>query len=145
MTSELFGNLLRIFGGHELAPEAYKALHDEVALLTLARATSTDADIQPVEVETVRRALSELTGKDHSAADIRVAARSEVYETAPLEKFLASAGRKLQARDRANLLRALAGVITSDATISSRETAFFNMAAQAMDATAAELVGLIPE
>lgn len=136
-------NVLKIFRGTDLTPEEEKHLFREVLLMTLARASSSDANIAPVEVETVQAIVKKTTGKDISAASIRVAAASDLYETASLEKFLSSCGRKLDATSRVTTVQALAEVIKSDTRVTSREVDFFDMVARALAVTPAELAGLI--
>ena len=136
-------NVLKIFRGTDLTPEEEKHLFREVLLMTLARASSSDANIAPVEVETVQAILEKTTGKDISAASIRVAAASDLYETASLEKFLSSCGRKLDAPSRVTTVQALAEVIKSDTRVTSREVDFFDMVAHALAVTPAELAGLV--
>jgi len=136
-------NVLKIFRGTDLTPEEKKQLFREVLLMTLARASSSDANIAPVEVETVQAIVKKTTGKDISAASIRVAAASDLYETASLEKFLSSCGRKLDATSRVTTVQALAEVIKSDTRVTSREVDFFDMVARALAVTPAELAGLI--
>lgn len=136
-------NVLKIFRGTDLTPEEEKQLFREVLLMTLARASSSDANIAPVEVETVQAIVKKTTGKDISAASIRVAAASDLYETASLEKFLSSCGRKLDATSRVATVQALAEVIKSDTRVTSREVDFFDMVARALAVTPAELAGLV--
>lgn len=136
-------NVLKIFRGTDLTPEEKKQLFREVLLMTLARASNSDANIAPVEVETVQAIVKKTTGKDISAASIRVAAASDLYETASLEKFLSSCGRKLDATSRVTTVQALAEVIKSDTRVTSREVDFFDMVARALAVTPAELAGLV--
>ena len=138
-------NVLKIFRGTDLTPEEKNELFREVLLMTLARASSSDANIAPVEVETVKAIVEKSTGREISAADVRVAAASELYETAPLEKYLSSCGRKLDATSRVTTVQALAEVIKSDTQITSREVQFFDMVALALAVTPAELAGLIAD
>ena len=138
-------NVLKIFRGTDLTPEEETELFREVLLMTLARASSSDANIAPVEVETVKAIVEKSTGSEISAADVRVAAASELYETAPLEKYLSSCGRKLDASSRVTTVQALAEVIKSDTQITSREVQFFDMVALALAVTPAELAGLIAD
>jgi uncharacterized tellurite resistance protein B-like protein len=137
-------NVLRIFGGGEPTAEEKKELFKEVLLMTLSRASSSDANIHPCEVTTVQAILQRVLGEEISTADIRVAAASELYETAPLEKYLAGVARKLDPQDRVTTAQALAEVIKVDAGITSREIKFFDMVAGALQVTPSELVGLIP-
>ena len=138
-------SVLSIFRGSELSPEEEKELFKEVLVMTLSRATSADANIDPAEVETVQVVIKKVTGDDIEAADIRVAAKSALFETAPLEKYLASAGRKLGADDRVKTVQTLAEVIKSDCRVGPRETQFFDMVAEALRVTPSELAGLVAE
>lgn len=135
-------NVLKIFGGDEPSDEERRQLFEEISLMTLARATSSDTNIQSVEVEAVQSALREITGQEITAADIRVAAASELYESAPLDKYLSRCGRKLDSSQRAQIATKLADIIRSDEGVRSHEIDFFNMVATALDVTPAELVGL---
>jgi uncharacterized tellurite resistance protein B-like protein len=136
-------NVLKIFGGSEPTEEEKHELVKEAALMTLARATASDSNIKKVEVETVREIVERVTGEDVSAADVRVAANSKLFESAPLERYLEGVGRKIDVRDRLNIASALAEVINSDDRVSSREIAFYNMVAKAFQLTPAEIAGLI--
>lgn len=136
-------NILKIFGGSELTEEEKQALVKEAALMTLARATASDSNIKKVEVETVRQIVERVTGEHVSVADVRVAANSKLFESAPLERYLEDVGRKIDVADRLDIANALADVIKSDERVSSREVAFFNMVAGAFQLTPAELAGLI--
>lgn len=139
------GNVLKIFRGSEPTPEEQRALFKEVLLMTLARASSSDANINACEVDTVQKVLEEATGDSVSTADIRVAAASTLYESAPLEDYLVHCGGKLHTSDRVTILQALAQVIKSDQRMSHREITFFNGVARALEVTPAELVGLISD
>jgi uncharacterized tellurite resistance protein B-like protein len=139
------GTISRIFRGAELEEGERKALFKEVMLMTLARATDSDSNVANCEIETVQRILKETIGEDFSSADIRVAAASELYETAPLEKYLERAGHKLRIEERVATVQALAEVIKSDVRIHTPEVRFLNMVADALDLTPAEVMGVIPE
>ena len=143
MSMANLSNVLKIFRGTDLSPDEESELFREVLLMTLSRASSSDANIAPIEVETVQAIVEKSTGEEVSAADIRVAAASELYETAPLEKYLSSCGRKLDAPSRVATVQALADVIKSDTRVTSREVQFFDMVALALAVTPAEIAGLI--
>ncbi len=136
-------SVLKIFQGSNLDSEEENALFREVLLMTLSRATSEDSNIQPIEVETVRAIIKDAIGEDIDAAEVRVAAKSEIYESASLEKYLASCGTKLDSASRAATVKALADVIKSDTEITSREVRFFDMVADALEVTPAEVAGLV--
>ncbi len=135
-------NVLSIFGGSEPDPEKQKELFKEVLLMTLARASSSDSNIQQIEVESIQGILKQETGEDFTVADVRKAARSDLYETVPLRKYLSSASRKLSSGDRVTIIQTLAEVIRSDTEVSVLEIDFFNSVAEALKATPAELIGL---
>lgn len=138
-------HVLKIFRGSDLSPEEQTVLFGEVLLMTLSRASSSDANTHPVEVDTVRQIVLRVTGEDVSEADIRVAAASELYESASLDKYLTSCGRKLSPSSRVTTVQALAEVIKSDTQVTSREIQFFDMVARALAVTPAELAGLVAD
>jgi uncharacterized tellurite resistance protein B-like protein len=136
--------ILGIFGGQEtLTPEEYEELVHETVLLVLARATDSDTNIKPIEVDAVRDIVQKATGEEVTSADVRMAAHSKIYESAPLERHLQRVGRQIKVEDRVGIAKALAEVILVDERVTGREVRFFNMVAEALDLSAAELVGLV--
>jgi len=136
-------NVLNIFGGSEISAEAQDELFKEVLLMTLARAADADINIQAVEVDRIRDILKQHTGEDFSTADIRVAARSELYAEATLVKYLNSVSGKLSAAHRAETVQALADVFRSDATVSVLEIEFFDKVVESLKVTPAQVAGLV--
>lgn len=136
------GNVLKIFGGSDISEEAQRELFEEVLLMVLARASSSDTSIQRIEVDTIRKIIERETGTALSEQDVRRAARTELYETTPLAKYLGSVRKNLRAEDRATIVRLLADVIRSDTEVSVLEIDFFNRVADALQATPAEIAGL---
>jgi len=139
------GGVLKIFGGSEPSPEEQAQLAKEVMLMTLARATAADTNIKAIEVDKVQEVLRAHTGEDFSSADIRVAANSRIYESAPLDKYLSSSAKKLRDADRVEIALALAEVVNADGRVSSREIDFFNKCVGALSLTPAQLMGLKEE
>ena len=135
-------NVLSIFRGSEPDPETQKELFKEVLLMTLARASSSDSSIQQIEVESIQGILKRETGDEITVADVRKAARSDLYEDVPLGKYLSSASKKLSSADRVKIVQTLAEVIRSDTEVSVLEVDFFNSIADALRATPAELMGI---
>lgn len=135
-------NVLSIFRGGEPDPEKQKELFKEVLLMTLARASSSDSAIHSLEVESIRGILKRETGEEFTVADVRKAARSDLYEDVPLAKYLGSVSKKLAPADRVRIIQTLAEVIRSDTEISVLEVDFFNSIAEALKATPAELMGI---
>ncbi len=143
MSISNFSNILKIFGGAEPSEEEKQELVKEVTVMTLARATASDTNIKPVEIETVRLIIEKVIGDDVSEAEVRVQANSKLFESEPLERYLTKAARVLDVKDRITIAEALAEVIVSDARVTGKETRFFNMVAEAFQLTPAELAGLI--
>lgn len=137
-----FKNILRFIGRDEPSAKERAELFKEAALMTLARATNADTHIKPIEVERVQAILKSTTGEEISLSDIRVAAKSAVFETKPLDRYLAGVGRKLDSAERSTILQCLADVIRADERISHFETDYFDMVATALKATPSEIVGL---
>ena len=135
-------NVLNIFGGSDCTEEERKELFKEVLVMTLARAADADINIQTVEVDRIREIIKEHTGEDVSAADIRVAARAELYAEATLRKYLAGVRKKLDPSDRAETVRALKDVFRSDSSVSALEVDFFNGVVEALGVTPAQIAGL---
>lgn len=143
MSISNFSNILKIFGGGQPTEEEKQELFKEVAVMTLARATASDTNIKPVEIETVGVIIERVIGQQVTEAEIRVQANSKLFESEPLEKYLSRAGRVLAVQDRITIAEALAEVIVSDAKVTNKEILFFNMVAAAFQLTPAELAGLV--
>jgi len=137
------GNVLKIFGGGKDDPGQHKELVKEVLLMTLSRASSSDSNTHPCEIATVQRILKDAIGEDVSAADIRVAAASEIYERAPLEQYLTRVAPALTKSDRITIVKSLAEVIRSDVAVSPQEIEFFNKVVTALAVSTAEVAGLV--
>ncbi len=135
-------NVLKVFGGADVAAGHEKDLFDEVLLMTLARAANADVSIQHVEVESIQAILKKHTGKDFSAADIRVAAREELYAESTLVRYLRRAEKRLSAEHCTEIVQALADVFRSDKSISALEVDFFNNVVNALNVTPAQIAGL---
>lgn len=136
-------NVLKIFGGSEVSETEQDELRNEVMLMTLARAADADINIQTVEVDRIREILKEKTGEDFSSADVRVAARADLYAEANLRKYLSTIRKKLRPQDRSDIVQALADVFRSDSNVSVLEIDFFNRTVEALNATPAQIAGLV--
>jgi uncharacterized tellurite resistance protein B-like protein len=137
-------NVLSIFGGADVSEDQQNELFKEVLLMTLARAADADINIQTVEVERIQEILKQHTGEDFSSADIRVAARSELYAEATLRKYLGTVRKKMTDSHRAATIQALADVFRSDSIVSVLEVDFFDRVATALQVTPSQIAGLIP-
>ena len=136
-------NVLKIFGGSEFSEEAENELFKEVLLMTLARAADADINIQAAEVERIREILKEQTGDEFSNADIRVAARAELYAEATLVKYLNTVSKKMSTAHRVETVQALADVFRSDQNVSVLEVDFFNKVVDSLSVTPAQVAGLV--
>jgi hypothetical protein len=85
--------VLKIFSETKLDDELQDELFAEALLMTLARASSSDANIHAVEVESIQQIMLRETGTEVSTQDVRKAARTELYESAPLKRYLGSVRR----------------------------------------------------
>ena len=111
--------------------------------MTLARAADADINIQHAEIERIQEILKDHTGKEFSSADIRVAARSELYAEANLRKYLGKVASRMKPAHRAETVQALADVFRSDEDVSVLEIDFFNRTVEALGASPAEIAGLV--
>lgn len=136
------GNVLKIFGGSAISEEDQRSLFEEVLLMVLARASSSDASIQRIEVRTIQDIVERETGNAITEQDVRKAARTELYESTPLDKYLASATKNLKDADRIAIVGLLAEVIKSDTEVSVLEIDFFDRVAGALRVTPSEIAGL---
>lgn len=140
-------NLSRIMemfnlGDKELSADEKKELVEEVLLMTLARATSADCNIDSVEVESVQAIIKEATGSDVSEQDIRIAAISDLFKEASLKRYLQKVGGRIDVADRQLVVSSLGKLIKVDGKVSPFEVDFFNEVVEALGLTPAELAGL---
>ena len=134
-------NVLNVFGGSDVDAGSEVSLFEEVLLMTLARAANADVSIQNVEVESIQGILKKHTGKDFTAADVRIAAREELYAEATLVKYLRKAEKRLTEAHCSEVVQALAEVFRSDENVSALEIDFFNNVVSALNVTPAQIAG----
>jgi uncharacterized tellurite resistance protein B-like protein len=137
-------SIFRLFSS-EPTEEDKAQLFKEAILMTLGRATSADSNIKNIEVDTVRQVVQKFIGEEVSEKDVRMAANSKLFESAPLERYLTGVGRKLDVTQRIIISNALIEVIRSDERISTSEVDYFNKVANALALTPADLSGLLVE
>ncbi len=118
-------------------------LFKEVMLMVLSRATRVDSNVEKVEIVKVQEVLKEQLGIEFSESEIRTAASSAMFETQSIERYLSTATRKLDERERVIILASLATIIRSDEEIRIFELDFFDKVALALRATPSEIAGLI--
>ena len=117
-------------------------LYNEVVLMTLSRATSVDSNINIAEISNVKSTIQELTGEEVSDSDIRVAAKSKLYESGTLSRYLNTVSSRLSPEKKVDLINALATVIKSDEKVTEREVFFLNLVADDLNIHASDLIGL---
>ncbi len=130
-------NVLKIFSASSPSEATQKELYKEVLLMTLARGSNADANIHPVEIETIQQIMQRETGQELTEADIRKATRPDLYESVNLRKYLRSVRRQLKAENKTTILQALADVIKSDTEINVLEIDFFNRVVETLRITPA--------
>lgn len=137
-----FSSVLKIFGGSSANEEIQDELYKEVLMVILAQASNADANIHPLEIETIQQIMRRETGLDLTGADIRKASLSDMYEAANFRKYLRRVRGKLNAENKATILQALVDVIKSDTIINVLEIDFINRVVDALRMTPAEQLGL---
>ncbi len=140
-----FGNLssvLKVFGGSSASEKIQDEIYKEVLMMTLAHASKADANIHPLEIETIQQIMRRETGQDLTEADIRKASLSDSYESGNLRKYLRRVQGQLNAENKTTILRSVVDVIKSDTKINVLEIDFFNRVVDALRMTPAEQFGL---
>jgi uncharacterized tellurite resistance protein B-like protein len=147
MGIESFSHIIEFFGGGDKQPSETqkKSLVEEALLLTLSRATVADSNINPVEVEIVQDIFREVIGTEVSTKDIRVAAISDLYKEATLERYLSKVSSKISPEDSQMIVKSLARVIKVDGKVSPFEVDFFNGVVKALGLSPAQTHGLEDE
>ena len=135
-------SVLKAFRGEELDPEQTKQLMHETLLLTLARASSVDAQIEAIEVSTIQRAIKEAIDVEVSEVDVRAAAKSELFEAVPLEAALQRLSSRLSDEDRMLVVTKLGDVIRSDARVNQFELDYFDRVVRALRIPPSMLIGI---
>lgn len=136
-----FSRLANLF--REQEGTADNEIYRELFVLVLARATDADAYTHPAEIASVQAVIKEHLSEDITSSDIRTAALSKLYESAPLHKYLAEVGPRLSRPQRRSIIRGLVEVLRADGSVSTGEAEFFNMVTMALGLSAADAAGLV--
>ncbi|MFN2327535.1 MAG: TerB family tellurite resistance protein [Chromatocurvus sp.] len=136
-----FSRLTKLFREQEATAD--EEVYRELFVLVLSRATDADAYTHPAEIASVQAVIKEYLGEDVTSSDVRTAALSKLYESAPLHKYLAEVGPRLSRKQRSSIIQGLVQVLKADGNVSSREAEFFNMVTMALGLTAADAAGLV--
>ncbi len=137
-----FARITKLLNESKRGEKHKQELFQEVMLMVLSRVTRVDSNIENVEITRVQEVLKTELGQEISEAEIRTAASSEVFEAQSLERYLSTATRKLDERERVVVLTSLASVIRSDDEVRAFELDFFDRVALALRATPSEIAGL---
>ena len=129
------GSVLKSFGGSSDVEEIQEDVYEKVLLTTLAQASKADANIHPLEIETIQQIMRRETGQDLTEADIRKASRTDINGSANLRKYLRGVQGQLNAENKTAILRAMV-------EISGLEIDYFNRVVDALRMTPAEQFGL---
>lgn len=121
------------------SPEEKQNLTYEVMLKTLSRMTYADTNTEKIEVETVKKIYSKVTGHSITDADIRVAARGDLHEDKAFKKYLSQNQAHISKEDKCLIMQSLADVIKADGRISPGEVAFFDEVGSALKLTPADI------
>ena len=106
MIKTSLSNVLEMFKDDVMDHEEREELFNEAVLMTLARATSVDTNIRSVEIETAQKIIQSVTGEEVSTSDIRVAANSQLFENAPLDRYLWSVGKNIDTDAKLTIINA---------------------------------------
>ncbi len=128
--------------GDNSGPEGDIKAYRELFVMVLARATDADCYTHPAEVEAVQRVIKEHLDEDLTEQDIQSVAVTDLYKSAPLEKYISSLAPKLSIAQRKNIIHGLVEVLRSDGQVAASEVEYFNSVAMALRLTYSEVVGL---
>ncbi|MEE8371841.1 MAG: TerB family tellurite resistance protein [Sphingomonadales bacterium] len=123
--------------------EDTRPLAQEVLLKALARMSYADTNVAESEVAEIQKIYQDATGEEVSTADVRVAARADIYEDQDFDKYLSKIKKSLSEEDKNAIIKALAKVVKADGNVSPREVAFFNEVAAALKIPPAHLTDLM--
>jgi len=138
-----FDHIVRFFRGDEEGASDKKAFVNEALLMILARGTSSDANIDALEVDTVCRIYKDATGEEVDAKDVRVAAISDLFKEVSLDRYISKAAGKMTLDERKMVVKALCDVIQADGKVNPLEADFFNRVVKAMGLGHADAAGLV--
>ena len=137
-----FSFISKIFGGeHSVNAEEQTKLFEELLFLTLSRASRSDLDISEMEVARIKTILKDVAGIEATDQEVRTAGMSELYEVAPLDKYIAKAAKSLSVKQRHTIVASLFDVISVDDKVSLSEAQFFDSVAGAMHLKPIEMMG----
>lgn len=141
MSLSSLSNLKKLFGSSPSDDES-RALYKETLLMVLSRASRADMVTDDSEIEKVQQVMCEHLGEDVPAAEIRVAASSELFERSAIDRTVSKVSQQLDVSYRKSIASALTEVIRADGAVTASELEFFNKVVNSLALTPAQLMGL---
>lgn len=135
--------LLHVLGGGTISDEQKKELYRETLMLTLARTAYADRNVAEAEIAKAQEIYCAHTGETLGVADFKHAARSELFESMPIERNVSRAAAVLDIESRRDIANALVELVQADENISPNEIEFFNTVVKALNVSYADVAGLI--
>ncbi len=133
--------LMQHLGGNKT--ESGRPLADETLLTVLARMTNADSNIKTVEVNTVKAVFKKATGSDVTDAEVRVAARGDVFENISFDKHLSNLSGRLSKDEKCTICKSMVEVIQSDGDVNVMEVGFFNDVCKSLNMDASDVADLV--
>ncbi|MBT8149877.1 MAG: TerB family tellurite resistance protein [Gammaproteobacteria bacterium] len=140
MATSMFGLIQALFGGNQISEEKQQEIFAETLFMVLSGATRADLNIESVEVEKVKTILKRTLNREYSLAEIKLAGETDLLETAPIQKYVDKASKKLSVEQRQQILHAMTEVFRSDGSMGVLETDFYNKIAGALSLTPAQML-----
>lgn len=135
--------LVHLLGGGSVSEEQQLELYRETLLLALARTAYADRNVADEEVAKAQELYCKHTGESLSVAEFKHAARSDLFETMPLQRNISRAATVLSIECRRDIVEALIALVKADENISPNEIEFFNTVVKALNVSYADVAGLI--
>ncbi|RZV49619.1 MAG: hypothetical protein EX270_12375 [Pseudomonadales bacterium] len=131
-----------ILGGGKLLDEKQQELFSETMFMVLSGAARADLNIEPVEVDRIRDILKRKLDREFTSQEIQLAGETELYDTAPIQKYVSRASRVLPIEQRQEILRAMIEVFLSDGRMGVLEKDYFDSIVEALHLKPSEMLQL---
>ncbi|MBT8148959.1 MAG: hypothetical protein HKO71_00075 [Pseudomonadales bacterium] len=142
MNISSFRLMKMILGGGKLLDEKQQELFSETMFMVLSGAARADLNIEPVEVDRIRDILKRKLDREFTSQEIQLAGETELYDTAPIQKYVSRASRVLPIEQRQEILRAMIEVFLSDGRMGVLEKDYFDSIVEALHLKPSEMLQL---
>ena len=115
----------------------------ELMVMILTRATDADCYAHPAEVQAVQTVIKRHLGEELTEEQVTDVSHCDLYQEAPLEKYIARLAPRLSLQQRRDIVVALMEVLQSDGQVAATEAEYFNSVVHSLRMTYAEVAGLI--